>query len=67
MVRRALLLAACLSVMGAMVLPTPGSAGPRAIRKWSQEWLALNHTRYDNAATAAYERQIGSALISGER
>src|SRR5437762_1975769 len=59
MIRRVLLLVASLSLIGAMVLPHASAAGPRAIRKWSQEWLALNHTRYDNAATAAYERQIG--------
>jgi len=59
MFRRVLLLVASLFVIGAMVLPQASSAGPKAIKKWSQDWLALNHTRYDNSLTAAYERQIG--------
>ncbi len=65
MAKRLLLLSVCASMLVVVALPVAGSAVPAHIVKWSPEWLALNHTRYDNLLTAQYERQIGYGRGSG--
>ena len=48
-----------------VAIPVGGSAAGRPLVPYSNEWLAQNHTRYDNALTAAYETQIGYTQARG--
>lgn len=59
--KRFVLLLGCMAVLVAVATgPVMGATGREAAPKpYSAEWLAVNHTRYDNALTAAYEAQIG--------
>ena len=59
MARRLLLFVVFASLLGMAALRAARSASPVRIKKWSQQWLALNHTKYDNPLTAQYEHAIG--------
>jgi len=51
-----------------VAVPAGGSsAADRPLVKYSDEWLALNHTRYDNTVTAGYEARTGYTQARGTR
>jgi hypothetical protein len=50
-----------------VAMPAGGSAAGRPLVPYSNEWLAQNHSRYDNALTAAYEARIGYTQGRGSR
>lgn len=68
--KKLVLLLAGLAVLIAMAAgPVQGAPrGSASPKPYSADWLAQNHTRYDNALTAAYEAQVGygkGAVASG--
>jgi hypothetical protein len=66
--RRGLIVVLFLGIVAlAASLPGGASATSQAPPRYSQGWLALNHTRYDTPITAAYEDAVryGSKTLPG--